>query len=545
MEQKAPCAMLVAGRCGRPRRVQAGETPRGAEGPRPKRARTATQESPGSNPPTPPRRRRFLLPPARRARGAAIAGRAAPPALRRLQGQRTLRRLAGLQRLLPGELRGGLLRLGGGDRPLRSLLGLGRLLPGGRGESLELGRRLLGLGRRLLGLRLSLLQLLQHLLPFRLLRDRGGLLGLLLHRLLVLLLLLRELLLLLLCELLSCLLGLPAIPLSFELRLLLLEHGLVHLLNERLRGLADDHPGDLGELVGAELFQVRGPVLRAQVLLHLHEHVVAGHARGDGLDHAGGARVVEEGQPSVEVGLVVGTRPALALPHPALDGPLIHFAVAELGEGGVALQPAVEPVERALVRQAHGEDDGGLARGGSGLHGVGLGRVLHHPACERQRRHRRLPEVHLHGDVAERDVGEERLALEVVRERHRFAHAHAGPEEAHGVGIRALGIQVDEHSNDHVTAELAQRLGRFGGACPEGAVRVESHAPIGVAEEERRVCRGEAHAQELLGLLGPVLALALVGAQQLEHLHLEHVPAGLQPHVGAGAADEVLHSAVG
>mmetsp|Transcript_121530 Transcript_121530/g.343820 ORF Transcript_121530/g.343820 Transcript_121530/m.343820 type:complete len:284 (+) Transcript_121530:1461-2312(+) len=283
---------------------------------------------------------------------------------------------------------------------------------------------------------------------------------------------------------------------------------------------------------------------------------MAWHERRDSGQETTRAAVVECRQTEVEVGLVVGprARPALSLRQPALRGPIDDLAVAELDVLRVLLQEVVKPIERALVRDAHRKHDLVLPVHGGGrlkLLDVRHRRALGHAALERQRPHGCRSEVDLQRHVPEADVREEGLALERLRKRLRLRSALAVHEEADSVAVRALGVQIHEYRGNGLAAEALASVGR---ALPLGevpALRIEVHAAVTVAEEERGPRGRETCPHDLPGR-GPALpirmvapAVGLAGQHGLDDLNLVHVPPSLEAGVRAGPSDKVLHAAVG
>mmetsp|Transcript_58751 Transcript_58751/g.188920 ORF Transcript_58751/g.188920 Transcript_58751/m.188920 type:complete len:220 (+) Transcript_58751:1656-2315(+) len=190
-----------------------------------------------------------------------------------------------------------------------------------------------------------------------------------------------------------------------------------------------------------QLFTVR----HDQVLLDLHYHVVPWHHLCNGIDCSAHAEVVHQRYSEVEIRLVIGMLPrvALWLPDAALDCPFLDLPIAELHVLRILVQETVKPVEGALVRKGHGKKHLILAILGHGrLHllDVSLRSLLHHAALEGQGCHRLGPEVHLQRDVAEGNVREKGFPLQVVRQGLWFADALAIAEEAQRVCVGTLGI---------------------------------------------------------------------------------------------------------
>mmetsp|Transcript_80521 Transcript_80521/g.246103 ORF Transcript_80521/g.246103 Transcript_80521/m.246103 type:complete len:252 (+) Transcript_80521:1490-2245(+) len=235
----------------------------------------------------------------------------------------------------------------------------------------------------------------------------------------------------------------------------------------------------------AEALDERLPFILDEVAPDLHNDIMPRLQRRDRIHRpadAGDVEIVPLCSWFVDRDLVAG---AAGLPHAALLGPRDEHAVAQFSVPGILFEPQVQPIEGALVRQAHRDHHLVLAVGWLLRHGdrrVGLGRVLHHPTRERQWRQRRWAEVGVHADALEADVREQRFALEVIWDLLRLRDAQSVLEQADGVEIRACFIQIEQGRHD-VTA-------REGHACLDPGLVVDKATPSGV-----RVAIGfEAHA---------------------------------------------------
>mmetsp|Transcript_39748 Transcript_39748/g.101057 ORF Transcript_39748/g.101057 Transcript_39748/m.101057 type:complete len:487 (-) Transcript_39748:138-1598(-) len=191
-------------------------------------------------------------------------------------------------------------------------------------------------------------------LNFQLLLDRLLGLLLLLQRLSLLLL---QLLLLLLQLLFLLRLGELDLELQIGLLLLLLERELLASLLEGRRRLAHHHLGPALQARGGPLRDELLALIRDDVGLHLHDNVVPLLQRGDGLKNPLDTVVIQGSDTKAELRLVVGALDPSGLDDAALCGPLQDGAVRELRVTRVLLQEHVQPIEGALVRQAHREDD--------------------------------------------------------------------------------------------------------------------------------------------------------------------------------------------
>mmetsp|Transcript_39240 Transcript_39240/g.91007 ORF Transcript_39240/g.91007 Transcript_39240/m.91007 type:complete len:398 (+) Transcript_39240:1040-2233(+) len=269
------------------------------------------------------------------------------------------------------------------------------------------------------------------------------------------------LLLALLLELLARELRLPLLDLSQRFRLLavkdlLLDPRLVlggRLPHHDLRGLL--------EVRAREPRQSSFPVLGDKVALDLHDNKVPLQHRRHCRYCPADTHVVHEGQAKAHVRLVVAGAPGVALGplDPALARPLKDRTVADLCVVLVRLQELVEPIECAFIWQTDRKEHFVLA---SCWHGrwldfhVFLGRSIDAAASEGQGLQQVGAKVHLqrHVPVAQRWV--QHLALECFRQRLRLADAHAIDEEADGVGVGALGREVEQHCDFLVLAKLLE-----------------------------------------------------------------------------------------
>mmetsp|Transcript_118432 Transcript_118432/g.330366 ORF Transcript_118432/g.330366 Transcript_118432/m.330366 type:complete len:220 (+) Transcript_118432:1630-2289(+) len=212
---------------------------------------------------------------------------------------------------------------------------------------------------------------------------------------------------------------------------------------------------NLLEVRSAEPGKYLLPLGLYQVRLDLHDDVVSWHMGRNCLEHSTDAEIVHAGEAEIELRLVARALPAsdFGLPEAAAGSPLQDLSVAQLHEVRIFLEEGVEPVERALVWDCHREHD--LVLSILGLrrrhgHHIGLRGCLQHPTLEGQRLCWLWPKEHLHGHAAERHVGVERFAEEVVGQWLRLRDALTFAEEAHGVGVCTLRIQVQDHGNDLV-----------------------------------------------------------------------------------------------
>mmetsp|Transcript_147064 Transcript_147064/g.472270 ORF Transcript_147064/g.472270 Transcript_147064/m.472270 type:complete len:232 (-) Transcript_147064:955-1650(-) len=206
----------------------------------------------------------------------------------------------------------------------------------------------------------------------------------------------------------------------------------------------------------------------------------------------------------VHVGLVVATRPGIAAPvQTALDAPLEKRPVAQLGVLGVLLQEAVEPLKGALVRQADREQHLGLAsrvcRRGSKFDIIDRS-ILKHPAHERHFRPGAGTEIHLQRHILVVDRGVQHLPTHALGQRLRPAQPLPVAEHAHGVHVRAGGVQVQQHSvHGAVMRETGCQavpgpLARF----HKVTLGVKADALCAVAQHHRGALRREAEADVLL-----------------------------------------------
>mmetsp|Transcript_90706 Transcript_90706/g.290761 ORF Transcript_90706/g.290761 Transcript_90706/m.290761 type:complete len:469 (+) Transcript_90706:1097-2503(+) len=321
------------------------------------------------------------------------------------------------------------------------------------------------------------------------------------------------------------------------------------LLLEVRSGLADDNQGGLLEPGHLELAQELLPRVLHQVAPDLHDDVVPGLKGGDGEQRLADAAVVELLHLEVALRLVVAGLVFIApvLPNAALLGPVHDHAVAELGVRRVLLQEHVQPREGALVGQADREGDIVLAIRRGRIRrdlDVGLGGILHHVARERQRSERGRAEVHVHGRILEADVREQGLALQTLGQGLRLRDSLAILEKAHGVGVLALLVEVQQYCHNIVTAE-PQAAHRALLVVEDGPIGVEADAVGGGTEDQGGASCREADPDDIFA--HPVVVVVAlhdgVGhMHELQNLHLEHIPALANTDAGSRACHQVLNT---
>mmetsp|Transcript_110983 Transcript_110983/g.277836 ORF Transcript_110983/g.277836 Transcript_110983/m.277836 type:complete len:354 (-) Transcript_110983:119-1180(-) len=308
---------------------------------------------------------------------------------------------------------------------------------------------------------------------------------------------------------------------------------------------------DLSELMAREALQQLPPTILQQVVFHFHDHVIARQHRRHHRNHLLDSVIVQEGEAEVEIRLVVvGPLREAALPlQAALLGPVQEGAVAELDVAPVLRHEAVQPIERALVRQAHGHNDLPLAvlRLGCLLdHAVRDRGLLDGEAFERKRPHDVLAQVDLQSDIPVGHSRVKRLAAQGLGQRLRLRDALAAAEEGDRVGIRARGIQVQEHCDNLAVAELLRDPLHSRLAVHEEALAVEADILEAVGQDQGGLLGGEAHADEVFRLraLHPA-SRRLAGIFVLRDHDLKHVATSLETDARPGAREEVLEAAVG
>mmetsp|Transcript_68387 Transcript_68387/g.196152 ORF Transcript_68387/g.196152 Transcript_68387/m.196152 type:complete len:579 (+) Transcript_68387:929-2665(+) len=345
-----------------------------------------------------------------------------------------------------------------------------------------------------------------------------------------------------------CLLGLVH---SILLLLLVLQQLLLLLLFEVGRGLAHGHLCDLLEARGVEALEDLLAVRLNQVLLDLHDHVVPGHGRRNGVQRTADAEVIHASDPEVEVGFVVAALPALLPGHPqaALARPLQDLAVAQLSVARVLRVPRVQGIEGALVREGDRQDDLILASLWLRLlcnHDVGLCRTAKAAALEGQRPGGLGAECNLHRDVAEGHVWEKGLTVQTFGDGLRLRDALTIAEQAQSVHVGARRVQIQENTNDLVAGEFLRAAQLLLPARAEVAFGIEADVRIlAVSEHQRGAGRGEADLEQLprCGNSGAQSGIRrLCGVKRLDDPDLEHVPPSLHAHIRAGTCDEVLHA---
>mmetsp|Transcript_110183 Transcript_110183/g.311550 ORF Transcript_110183/g.311550 Transcript_110183/m.311550 type:complete len:311 (+) Transcript_110183:1142-2074(+) len=142
----------------------------------------------------------------------------------------------------------------------------------------------------------------------------------------------------------------PLPPLLEELR--------AHRSLEVFGRLAHDNHGHSLEVRLVEGLEHLRALGRHQVAADLHDHVVALDHRSHGVDHLPDRVIVQLPDAEAHVGPVVaGARGAALAPEAALRAPFQDHAAAELEVVRVRLEEPVQPLERPLVGQAHGEHD--------------------------------------------------------------------------------------------------------------------------------------------------------------------------------------------
>mmetsp|Transcript_45614 Transcript_45614/g.74060 ORF Transcript_45614/g.74060 Transcript_45614/m.74060 type:complete len:357 (-) Transcript_45614:153-1223(-) len=315
--------------------------------------------------------------------------------------------------------------------------------------------------------------------------------------------------------------------------------------------LACHDDGHLPVLGVGESAQQGAPLELHEVGLDLHDNVVARHQRGDCVQELSRGQFIQGLDAKGQERLVVAVleRSCLGLDEATVHRPVDDLSVAQLHIVGVLLQEAIQPIEGALVRQAYRKDHFELLVLVWCRHSdcVGLRCILDHAALEGKRGHGLRTEVHLHRDVSEGDVREERLTLQLLWQRLRLRHAPAILEETDGVAICTGWVQVQKHSHDVVPDE---RLGHRGldlvGV--KEAIRVKAHRVRGLAQEQGGALLGEADPALLLGHhvdLQVADSPHQRGVQHLDDADLEHIAPLLDSHVGPSASDKVLKPGVG
>mmetsp|Transcript_52241 Transcript_52241/g.113220 ORF Transcript_52241/g.113220 Transcript_52241/m.113220 type:complete len:379 (-) Transcript_52241:485-1621(-) len=321
-------------------------------------------------------------------------------------------------------------------------------------------------------------------------------------------------------------LGLGRLPalLSDGLRLLLRQHQVLHHSLILSVGLANDYLCDLPEHRGAVASQKHLPVRRNEVHLELWHDVVALQHRGEAVEDSSHAAIIQRGDVEAGLGLVVavpGTA-SLAAGDAALHSPLHDLPVGELGVLRVLLDEAVNPVEEPSFGQADGEDHVALARRRlqCGELQISSGCRLEHPALEGERHRWLRAQVDTQRDVLVRQGGIQSAALESLRDCLRLAGPLAIFEEAHGEGVLARGVKVQEN-RICPTVELRGALGLLP-AMAEVAIRVEADAVDGVSEEERGASLGKAEAHHIFcrpAVVSMVPMVSMAVMRNVQQLH--------------------------
>mmetsp|Transcript_66037 Transcript_66037/g.193258 ORF Transcript_66037/g.193258 Transcript_66037/m.193258 type:complete len:467 (-) Transcript_66037:374-1774(-) len=313
--------------------------------------------------------------------------------------------------------------------------------------------------------------------------------------------------------------------------LFLLEGQLLHFGLVLLRRLAHDHQRRPPEVRRVEVVEELPAGPRQEVVPDLHDHVVALQHGRHGHDHLADGVVVELADAELHDGLVVAVPGGASLPEEAaLEAPVEDRPAAELDVVGVPLQEVVQPIERALIRQTHREDDLATVTGRlwDGHHHILSCGLLQCQALEGQWRHDTRPEVHMQRHVLVVHRGVQDLPLEPLGDGHRLPDAGPVAEEAHGVGVGAARLQVEEHGHVLVAPETRGGL-RALLVREEEALGVEAHAAVApVAQDQGGARHGEADTHKLPRHRHPAAAsvvAALHGCQGLNDLHLVVVSA--------------------
>mmetsp|Transcript_64833 Transcript_64833/g.141262 ORF Transcript_64833/g.141262 Transcript_64833/m.141262 type:complete len:391 (-) Transcript_64833:226-1398(-) len=214
--------------------------------------------------------------------------------------------------------------------------------------------------------------------------------------------------------------SLRPLPLCLQhcLFLLLLEERFAHPGQVFRRGFAySDHRGllEIGKVRQSHL-----PIVREEVSLNLHNHVVALQGWRDGRDNAVNARVIQEWNAKeclglVFAGLLRGWRPR----HATLDCPLYNRSIAELHIAPILSQEVINTVKCALVRNADRQDHLAFFPEHCLLHHAVSGSGLSQQAALEGKSSKGLwTEAHLEGDILVGDGRIELLAPQSLWERH-------------------------------------------------------------------------------------------------------------------------------
>mmetsp|Transcript_111533 Transcript_111533/g.322391 ORF Transcript_111533/g.322391 Transcript_111533/m.322391 type:complete len:381 (+) Transcript_111533:960-2102(+) len=261
------------------------------------------------------------------------------------------------------------------------------------------------------------------------------------------------------------------------------------------------------------------------------------------------ASVVHLRQAELELWLVVA-RPlvevTLPILHAALHGPLEERAIADLGELPVLGQELVQPLEGALIGQADGYHNLVLAVLGCCRCLLDLTVVssclLEGQALEGQGSQRARTEADLHSHISVGHRREQGLATQALGQRLRLRHALAITKQADCAGVRAGGIEVQQHGHDLTPHDGLRDLLPLATAREE-ALAVEAHAALPIAQQDRGLLRREAHAHQTRWVRAPSVA-TLRKALALHDHRLEHVAATFQANAATSTGQQVLEPAL-
>mmetsp|Transcript_68886 Transcript_68886/g.161432 ORF Transcript_68886/g.161432 Transcript_68886/m.161432 type:complete len:417 (+) Transcript_68886:1235-2485(+) len=229
--------------------------------------------------------------------------------------------------------------------------------------------------------------------------------------------------------------------------LLLFQEDLTDVFSVVGRGLSNQHLGRVPQPGGGEELKERGPILLCEVGLDLHDHDVAAlnsSSRQQRLLHSAIIQGID-----TKVGFRLVVRSPRRLPPVALDAtlqaPIHHLPITDLGELGMLGEKPIHPMESALSGQKHREEHlwaSVFLRWVLDVCHICLCGIVHHAALEWHVCQGLGAEVHMHRQVLEGNHGEQRLALQNIRDRLRPGNPLAVPEERHRECVGAFLRQI-------------------------------------------------------------------------------------------------------
>merc|ERR1712232_752212 len=117
---------------------------------------------------------------------------------------------------------------------------------------------------------------------------------------------------------------------------------------------------------------------------------------------------------------------------------------------------------------------------------------------------------------------EQRLPLKIIRQRHGLRRPHTVFEEADGVIVGALRVQVEEDCYDHLTIEKATNFFPLRGRM-EKSLGVKEDTRISITEKERGASCRETKAE----IWSPLWCTSSMITELLDDLRFETIATSL------------------